>query len=124
MSFSPEIFFAFFPPMSPPALAGLLRKRSPERGIHHLAVGLIDLERELKTRLVEYAALSEAWPRASRVLDRAAIGKQVDATLKRIHEIEKAIVGTQAFTLADAAEQLRRLGVMIEDPACRRLVAR
>ena len=47
----------------------------------------------------------------------------MDAALRRIHEIELAIVDSQARTLADAAVQLRRLEAMIEDPACRRLVA-
>ncbi len=67
------------------------------------------VERELDTLLVEYAILSEVRPRAPGAVYRANIGRLVDATLKRIHEIEMAIVNTQACTLAEAAVQLRRL---------------
>ena len=70
---------------------------SPE---HPCATGLATLEHKLDTLLVEYAILSEAWPRAPGAVNRANIGRQVDA-----------------------AVQLRRLEAMIEDPACRRLVA-
>ena len=53
------------------------------------------------------AILSEAWPQAPGAANRANIGRQVDAPLRRIHEIEAAIVSGQACTMADAAVQLR-----------------
>ena len=84
---------------------------------------LVALEHELDTLLVEYAILSEAWPRAPGAVNRANIGRQVDSALRRIHEKEVVIVNSQARTLDDAAVQLRRLEAMIDDPACRRLVA-
>ena len=43
---------------------------------NHADTGLVALERELDTLLVEYAILSEAWPRAPGAVNRANIGRR------------------------------------------------
>ncbi len=80
------------------------------------------LERELHGCLIEYEALSEAWPRGRTAMERYRIGKKVDAALKRIAELEAAIAGAKAMTLEDAAVQLRRVLARLDDASLEALV--
>ncbi len=76
--------------------------------------GLVDLERELETLLVEYESLSLAWPKEPHAVARAEIGRQVEDALGRIYELHRAITRAQAETLPDAAVQLRRLAALFD----------
>ncbi len=76
--------------------------------------GLVDLERELETLLVEYESLTLAWPKEPHVVAGAGIGGQVEDALGRIYELQRAITRTQAETLPDAAVQLRRLAALFD----------
>ncbi len=76
-------------------------------------VSLVDLERELEGLLLEYEALSRAWPKEPDVLTRAKIGRRVENALRRICKLQHAIATAQAKTIPDAAVQLRRLAVLL-----------
>ena len=56
-----------------------------------------------------------AWPHAPHVLDRAKIGRRREEALSGIVALRGRIVTAHAETLADAAVQLRRLVVMVEE---------
>ncbi len=81
--------------------------------------GLVDLERELEALLVEYDSLSRAWPKEPHAVARAEIGRQVEDALGRIYELQRAMTGTQAETLPDAAVQIRRALAAIEAHDCK-----
>ncbi len=70
-------------------------------------VSLVELERQLEGALIEYERLCQAWPEESHVLSRAKAGRQVEDALGRIYELHRAITGTQAKTLPDAAAKSR-----------------
>ena len=74
-------------------------------------VTLIELESELDALLVEYDSLSQAWPKEPHVLSRAKAGRQVEDALGRIYELHRAITGTQAKTLPDAAAKSRLIEI-------------
>ena len=85
-------------------------------------VSLVDLEHELEGLLIEYEALSRAWPKEPDILTRAKIGRRVEDSLRRICELQHAIATAQAKTIPDAAVQLRRLAVLLDgqdDPILR-----
>ncbi len=77
-------------------------------------VSLVELEHDLEGRLIEYEALSRAWPKEPDIQTRAKIGRRVEDALKRICELQHAIGTTQARTIPDAAVQLRRLAVLLD----------
>ncbi len=51
------------------------------------------------------------------------MGRQIDAALADIRDLQRRIVLTRASTLADAAVQLRRLAAWIDDETPARLLA-
>ena len=77
-------------------------------------VSLVELEHELEGLLIEYEALSRAWPKEPHILTRAKIGRRVEDALGRICELQHAIATTQAKSIPDAAVQLRRLAVLLD----------
>ena len=83
------------------------------------AAGLVELERQLESALIEYERLREAWPKKPHVVARAEIGRQVEDALGRIYELHRAITRTQAETLPDAAVQIRRALAAIEAHDCK-----
>ena len=76
---------------------------------------LAALERELEEMLVQFEILDATWRKAPRALDRWALGKEHDANLARIRDLQVAIASTPARTLADAAVLLRRLNAWLDD---------
>ena len=76
---------------------------------------LAALERELEELLVRFEVLDATWRKAPRALDRWALGKEHDATLACIRDLQDAIARTPARTLADAAVLLRRLNAWLDD---------
>ncbi len=79
-----------------------------------VTTSLVELERELEDLLVEYEALSRAWPREPDILTRAKIGRRVEDALRRIYELQHVIATAQAKSIPDAAVQLRRLAVLLD----------
>ena len=77
-------------------------------------VSLVELERELEGLLIEYEALSWAWPKEPDIQTRAKIGRRVEDSLRRICELQHAIGTAQAKSIPDAAVQLRRLAVLLD----------
>ncbi len=75
---------------------------------------LAALEGELVNLLVEYEILRAAWPKVRRAIDRAKVCREMDATARRIVEIEKKIATAEARSLSDAAVQLRRVSARLE----------
>ncbi len=73
------------------------------------------LERELVDLLLKQDALRKAWPKMRRVIDRARVSHEIDATMRRITEIQNTIAATEARSLSDAAVQLRRVSARLED---------
>ena len=73
------------------------------------------LERELVDLLLKQDALRKAWPKMRLVIDRARIGRELDATMRRVTEIQSTIAAAEARSLSDAAVQLRRVSARIED---------
>ncbi len=65
--------------------------------------------------LAEFVLLDEAWPEATRVLDRARIGRRREDDLERIGDLQAAIAAAPAGTIADAAVKFRRLQAQLED---------
>ncbi len=49
------------------------------------------------------------------MIDRARISHEIDATERRIAEIQGTIAVTEAHSLSDAAVQLRRVSARLED---------
>ena len=72
---------------------------------------LVEMERQLESALIEYERLCQAWPEESHVLSRAKAGRQVEDALGRIYELHRAITGTQAKTLPDAAAKSRLIEI-------------
>ncbi len=81
--------------------------------------GLVELERQLEGTLIKYERLREAWPKEPHVVARAEIGRQVEEALGRIYQLQRAMTGTQAETLPDAAVQIRRALAAIEAHDCK-----
>ena len=75
---------------------------------------LAALERELIDLLLKQDALRKAWPKVSHVIDRARVGREIDATMRRITEIQSTIAAAEARSLSDAAVQLRRVSARLE----------
>ncbi len=73
------------------------------------------LERELVDLLLKQDALYKAWPKVRRVIDRARVGHEIDATERRITEIQSTIAAAEARSLSDVAVQLRRVSARLED---------
>ncbi len=78
------------------------------------ADGLVEMERELTSLLIEYDELRTAWPKGGHVLVRARIGRQVADVLARIADLEHEIATTPARTPAEAAVHRRRLAALSE----------
>ncbi len=91
------------------------------RGVGRVT-NLPTLEQELHERLIEYEALSAAWPRGRTAMERYRIGKRHEQTLARIAELEAAIASAKAVTLEDAAVQLRRVLARLHDASLKALV--
>jgi hypothetical protein len=57
---------------------------------------LVELESELEDLLVDYEAVTGAWPKEPHILTRANAGRQVEDLLGRIYETQRAIATSQA----------------------------
>ncbi len=75
---------------------------------------LAALERELVDILLKQDALYKAWPKVRRVIDRARVSHEIDATMRRITEIQSTIAAAEARSLSDVAVQLRRVSARLE----------
>ncbi len=73
------------------------------------------LERELVDLLLKQDALYRAWPKMRQVVARARVSHEIDATERRITEIQSTIATTEAHSLSDVAVQLRRVSARRED---------
>jgi len=72
------------------------------------------LEARLLELLTRYDELERQRPRLPCPVERAQAGREIDAMLAEIGEVQKAIITAQAKSLADAAVQLWRLAVYID----------
>ncbi len=88
------------------------------------ASGLVDMEIELSTLVVQYDELETAWPKCRHVLIRAKAGRLAADALLRIADLQNAIATTPARTLPEATVRLRRLAALFEgyDNPLRRLL--
>ncbi len=73
------------------------------------------LERELVDLLLKQDVLYKAWPKMRRVINRARVSHEIDATERRITEIQSTIAAAEARSLSDVAVQLRRVSARLED---------
>lgn len=89
----------------------------------HAALDLPALESRLLASLVRYEQWDRQRPRLPTAVECAQAGRTIEEPLGEIREIERAIALAQAQTLADAAVQLRRLAVHVEDGIPARLLA-
>ena len=107
-----------------PAISVPMREGTPAASTKSGAT-LVELERQLEGALIEYEHLCQAWPEESHVLSWSEAGREMEAALVRIDELQYAIATSPARTLPDAAVQLRRLGALLDgqDPARRLLVS-
>jgi hypothetical protein len=72
---------------------------------------LVELESELEDLLVDYEAVTGAWPKEPHILTRANAGRQVEDLLGRIYETQRAIATSQAKTLSCASEDQEGCGM-------------
>ena len=75
---------------------------------------LLALERELEEMLVRFEVLDTTWRKAPRALDRWALGKEHDAVLDRIRDLQDTIAQAPARSPTDVAVKLRRLAARID----------
>ncbi len=101
-------------PIFPPPGRGLhgssLTILSPATSTRSSAT-LVELESELEDLLVDYEAVTGAWPKEPHILTRAKAGCQVEDLLGRIYETQRAIATSQAKTLSCASEDQEGCGM-------------